>query len=52
MYEVVYGSVQDATNGRDGRTMVVYRVGSEPSEYATIYVRDTEEFLMKFEEIR
>lgn len=32
--------------------MVVYRVGSEPSEYATIYVRDTEEFLMKFEEIR
>lgn len=38
----------DATNARDGSTVVVYR---RSSTYSPIFVRDMDEFKEKFEEV-
>ena len=45
LYVVLFDAI-DATNARDGEPVTIYRPKREPFE---VYVRDTVEFIQKFE---
>ena len=55
MYKVITHNLVNATNGQEGRFVTQYYKLKEGTAYIPgdeqVYVRDTEEFMQKFEEV-